>query len=347
MPIKSNLDKHTVSWLKRQDTEEKLNKNISIQRKEVWDEEKKSNLIVSLLLDIPIESLLFEEAENESYNVLDGKQRTLTLCSYVEDGFLLSPKIRLKELDGQPLIGLKFSDLSEAMQHRVLDYELSISVLRPLEENERATVFFMRNQAAVLNKMDLSRVLLGEQYLSHFQKICARPFLLNKIKMTEPARRKNEDLLVLLQYILLLKRPEAGFSGVEVMTLCDDINSGEIDLSDIDIMTVLDYLDQSFTDKRQYFKKVHIPITLYIATQALTKGITPADFGALLDAFFKNLTPDSEYMIACQSGSSKRTNVQTRLRIMSEILNAPMPERQDTMESLQEAPKKRGRRKRG
>jgi len=58
MAIKSNLEKHTVSWLKRQDAEGKLNKNISIQRKEVWDAEKKSNLIISLLLDIPVESLL-------------------------------------------------------------------------------------------------------------------------------------------------------------------------------------------------------------------------------------------------------------------------------------------------
>lgn len=213
MPIKSNLDKHTVSWLTRQDAEGKLNKNISIQRKEVWDAEKKSNLIVSFLLDIPIESLLFEEAEGGSHNVLDGKQRTLTLCSYVDNGFALSPKIRLKAFDGQPLVGLKFSELPEAMQNRILDYELSISVLRPLEETERATVFFMRNQAAALSKMDLSRVLLGEQYLNTLQKICDHPFMCEKIKLTEPARRKNEDLLVLLQFLLLLKRPDAGFSG--------------------------------------------------------------------------------------------------------------------------------------
>ena len=120
------MDKHTVSWLKRQDMEGKLNKNISIQRKEIWDAEKKSNLIISLLLDIPIESLLFEEAENGSYNVLDGKQRTLTFCTYVEGGFTLSPKIRIKEIGGQPLTGFTFPELPAAMQNRILDYELSI-----------------------------------------------------------------------------------------------------------------------------------------------------------------------------------------------------------------------------
>ena len=320
MPIKSNLDKHTVSWLIRQDTEGKLNKNISIQRKEVWDAERKSNLVVSFLLGIPIESLLFEETEDESYNVLDGKQRTLTLCAYTSDEFALSPKIRLKEIDGQPLVGLMFSELSDAMRNRILDYELSISVLRPLEENERATVFFMRNQAAALSKMDLSRVLLGEQYLSEFQKLCTHPFLTDKIKLTEPARRKNEDLLVLLQYLLLLKRPDAGFSGVAVMSLCDDINSGEIDLSDANLSLILTYLDDAFTEKRQYFKKAHIPVAMYVANQAIEKGFLADSFAPLLDEFFENLEPDGEYMTACKSGSSKRTNVQARLRIMSEIL---------------------------
>ena len=320
MPIKSNLDKHTVSWLSRQDTEGKLNKNISIQRKEIWDAEKKSNFVVSILLDIPIESLLFEEAGGDSYNVLDGKQRTLTLCAYVEDGFPLSSKIRIKELDGMPLAGLRFSDLTEVMQNRILDYELSFSVLRPLEEDERATVFFMRNQAAALSKMDLSRVLLGEQHLAGLQEICGHPFMKEKIKLTEPARRKNDDLLVLLQYLMLVKRPEAGLSGAEIMTFCDDIHAGEVDLTDVEVTALLDYLDEAFTTKRQFLKRVHIPVVLLVASKAMEKKIAPIALGSILDEFFASLDADGEYMIACKSGSSKRTNVQLRLRIMSEFL---------------------------
>ena len=350
MPIKSNLDKHTVSWLSRQDAEGKLNKNISIQRKEIWDAEKKSNLIVSLLLDIPIESLLYEEAEDTSFNVLDGKQRTLSLCAFVEDKFALSPKIRLKELDGQQLVDKCFSDLPEAMRNRILDYELSISVLRPLEEDERATVFFMRNQAAVLSKMDLSRVLLGEKSLDALQKICMHPFLQDKIKLTEPARRKNEDLLVLLQYILLDKRPDAGFSGAEIMTLCDDINAGEIDLDSIGFTALLDYLDAAFPAKRQYFKKAHIPVALHVAKQAMAKGVSAVDFCARLDDFFAYLDPEGEYMAACKSGSAKRANVQTRVRIMSRILDGPVPVRAaptPVTQSEEKAPRRRGRPKKG
>jgi hypothetical protein len=114
------------------------------------------------------------------------------------------------------------------MRSHILEYELTISVLRPLDSDERAMVFFMRNQAAALSKMDLSRVLLGERYLNGFQKLCSHPFLREKIKLTEPARRKNEDLLIVLQYLMLMKRRDTGFSGGEIMGFCDDINAGRV-----------------------------------------------------------------------------------------------------------------------
>ena len=237
----------------------------------MWDAEKKSNLIVSLLLDIPIESLLFEEAENDSLNVLDGKQRTLTLCAFVADEFALSPKIRVKELDGLPMAGLKFSMLSEAQQNQILEYELSISILRPLDAEERATVFFMRNQAVALSKMDLSLVMLGEEAMDIFARLCDHNFMQNKIKLTAPARRKHDDLRILLQYLILCQRPGAGFSGTEIMSLCDDIKNGEVELKEGRICAVLDYLDAALEEKRQYLKLVHLPVVLLVAQEARDK----------------------------------------------------------------------------
>jgi len=320
LPIKSNHEKHPVSWLIRQNAQGKLNKNISIQRKEVWDAVKKSNLIVSVLLDIPIESLLFEESEKKSYNVLDGKQRTLALCSFIEDGFLLSPKIRIKEADGQPLAGMKFSGLPEELRNRILDYELFISVLRPLEAEDRGTVFFMRNQAAPLSKIDLSLVMLGEEAMDIFESLCSHVFMTDKIKLTAPARRKHDDLRIFLQYMILRSRPEMGFSGAEIMSYCDDIKNGKAEIAADKVTNVLDYLNKAFPEKKKYLKKVHVPAVLYVAQAAKEEGIAPESFGLLLDNFFEGLEPDGEYMATCQSGSSKRSNVQTRTRIMSEII---------------------------
>ena len=336
--IKSNLEKHTVSWLKRQDMDGKLHKNISIQRKEVWDAEKKSNLIVSLLLDLPLESLLFEEAEKKSHNVLDGKQRTLTLCSFVDDGFALSPKIRIKEIEGAKLVGLKFSMLPEELQTRITEYELSISILRPLDPEDRATVFFMRNQAAPLSKMDLSLVILGEEAMNSFDKLCNHQFMTEKIKLTQPAVRKHDDLRILLQYLILRDMPDAGFSGTEIMNLCDDIKNGEAEVPLEELTALLDYLNEAVPEKRKYLKKVHIPIVLNAAKAAQEKGMPPEELGARLDAFFEGLEPDGVYMTACQSGSAKRSNVQMRITLMDEMLRMEVPEKTEPSETVTVAP---------
>lgn len=150
-------------------------------------------------MDIPIESLLFEEAEKKSHNVLDGKQRTLTLCAFVENGFALSLKIRVKEIDGQALVSLKFSELSKNMQSQILEYELLISILRPMDADDRATGFFMRNQAISLSKMDLSLVMLGEEAMNVFDRLCNHSFMSEKIKLTAPALKKHDDLRILLE----------------------------------------------------------------------------------------------------------------------------------------------------
>jgi hypothetical protein len=320
LAIKSNLEKHTVSWLKRQDAEGKLNKNISIQRREVWDAEKKSNLIVSLLLNIPLESMLLEECEDDSHNVLDGKQRTLTLCAFVGDEFALSPKIRIKEIEGTELSGLKFSMLPEPLKTRIMEYELSISILRPLDAEERATVFFMRNQAVALSKMDLSLVMLGEEAMDVFARLCDHDFMQHKIKLTAPARRKHDDLRVLLQYMILCHDSNMGFSGTEIMSFCDDIKSGEVTVNEGGICAVLDYLNAVFEEKRKYLKLVHLPMVLLTARDAHEKEMPCEEFAAKLDAFFEGLEPEGESMLACKSGSAKRGNVQTRVRVMQDIV---------------------------
>ncbi|MDR2649783.1 MAG: hypothetical protein LBB94_08740, partial [Clostridiales bacterium] len=226
--------------------------------------------------------------------------------------------------------GMKFSMLPEEMQSRIMERELSISILRPLETEERAMVFFMRNQAAPLSKMDLSLVVLGEDAMNAFARLCDHDFMQRKVKLTAPARRKHDDLNVLLQYMILRSRPDMGFSGTEIMSYCDDIKNGEADIPATEIASMFNYLNEALPEKRAYLKKVHIPVVMYVAQAAIEKGVKPKEFGLRLDEFFENLPYDGEYMDACRSGSAKRASVQTRVQIMSEMLNDPTAEKPET-----------------
>lgn len=66
------------------------------QRGRRWDKEKRDKFIESLLLGYPVGTLLFAEKANKTYSVVDGLQRSSTVCEYI-----LNPTLRenLKDID--------------------------------------------------------------------------------------------------------------------------------------------------------------------------------------------------------------------------------------------------------
>lgn len=99
------------------------------QREFVWDKEKQSKFIESILLDLPIPYLFFaDDKEDGKLEIVDGSQRIRTLVDFKNDKLVL---IGLDKLD--KLNGFKFSDLLESRQRRFLR-----KTLRSIELTEKA-----------------------------------------------------------------------------------------------------------------------------------------------------------------------------------------------------------------
>lgn len=66
------------------------------QRGKKWDNERRENFIDSLLKGYPVGTLLFAELDSKTYSVIDGLQRSSTICEYI-----LNPTRRdnLKDID--------------------------------------------------------------------------------------------------------------------------------------------------------------------------------------------------------------------------------------------------------
>jgi hypothetical protein len=88
------------------------------------------------------------------------------------------------------------------------------------------------------------------------------------------------------------------------------------------VVELLNYLNLAFQDKRAYLKLINVPIIMYVAQQAKGMGVEPKEFAEKIDSFFMDVQSgkNDEYSIACQQGSAKKANVQTRLSNMSKIL---------------------------
>lgn len=110
------------------------------QRNEVWDITKKSQLIESLMLNIPIPMFYVAADENGNWDVVDGLQRFSTIRDFVETKELILQNLEFwKDYDGKG-----FDDLSPLLYNRVLETQLLITIIEPGTPDEVKYNIFKR-----------------------------------------------------------------------------------------------------------------------------------------------------------------------------------------------------------
>ena len=92
----------------------------------IWDIERKSRLVESILLRIPIPVFYVAAKENDNWSVVDGLQRMSTIDDYVNGRFALANLQYLSQLDH-----LKHDQLPRPMQRRISETQLLVNVIDP------------------------------------------------------------------------------------------------------------------------------------------------------------------------------------------------------------------------
>jgi hypothetical protein len=150
-----------------------LNKNISLsnvvrrlerdliraaglQRGEnLWDVVRKSRLIESLMLKIPLPSFYAAATKNDELLIVDGLQRISTIKMYVsENAFALQSLEFLREFEGK-----KFKDLPERMKIRIEETELDFVIIAP--DSPQAV------QRNIFKRLNTGGLPLTEQEIRH------------------------------------------------------------------------------------------------------------------------------------------------------------------------------------
>ena len=94
------------------------------QRNFVWNIQKKSLLIESLMLRIPIPAFYFDEDVNGQRTVIDGMQRLSTINDFLEGKFCLKGLQYLTNCNG-----MYYEDLEKKYQGRIEDTQLAVNIL--------------------------------------------------------------------------------------------------------------------------------------------------------------------------------------------------------------------------
>ena len=147
----------------------------------IWNDQRKSHLVESLLLRIPIPVFYVAADKSEVWSIVDGLQRTSTVYNFVKGKFSLS---QLEYLD--KLNGCSFEELPRPMQRRISETQLVMNVIEPGTPEEVMFNIFRRINTGgmMLNGQEIRHALHPGQ---------VRPFLLELAKAGEflEATRKS------------------------------------------------------------------------------------------------------------------------------------------------------------
>ena len=145
--IKIRRDPFTISELVDKMEHGEIRFDTPFQRKsDLWDEEKQSRLIESLLLKLPLPAFYFDETETdedaEVWNVIDGLQR----CSVFKH-FIVEKTMRLHHLEflTQQYDGMTFNELPRLMQRRITQ--------TPIIMDEMAPSFYTEQEKEVVGRL--------------------------------------------------------------------------------------------------------------------------------------------------------------------------------------------------
>lgn len=121
-----------------------INISPNYQRRLRWSNKKRSLLIESLLLNIPIPPLFLYENYYNEYEVVDGRQRIDATIGYLKNNYALTGLKFWKELNGK-----RFNKLPEIIKKGLLRRSLSSIVLltettKPTSEVDIRTLLFER-----------------------------------------------------------------------------------------------------------------------------------------------------------------------------------------------------------
>ncbi len=92
----------------------------------IWDVKRKSWLIESLLLRIPIPVFYVAADHDEQWKVVDGVQRISTIYGYMEGEFPLAQMEYRREF-----VGKRYGELPRPMQRRISETQLVVNVIEP------------------------------------------------------------------------------------------------------------------------------------------------------------------------------------------------------------------------
>lgn len=141
----------------------KLNVRPAYQREFVYDDKKKVAVINSILHEFPLNVMYWSENEDGTYEMLDGQQRTISICDWLDNGYSIFAN------PASPTTPY-YAHTSKEITDKVLDYKLMIYICKGTD-TEKLDWFKIINIAGEkLTDQELRNAIYTGEWLSDAKK---------------------------------------------------------------------------------------------------------------------------------------------------------------------------------
>lgn len=231
--ISINTKNFTMDGCLRRLTQGTIILNPGFQRQEVWTIDKKSRLIESLMLKIPIPMFYVSADENGTLTMVDGLQRFSTIRDFILGKKYLNTRDEKDNGDGFRLQDLEFwkeyekktfKELPTHIVNRILETEFTFTVINPgTPEELRRNIFKRINTGGLpLSSQEIRNALYIGQATTLLNELAS----LNIFKQATDYSIKDqrmEDKELILRFVSFLVRRYTSFNkSVSVDTWLSD-----------------------------------------------------------------------------------------------------------------------------
>ncbi len=223
------------------------------------------------------------------------------------------------------LANMAYDDLADDLKDEILGCRFSIFCLEDCTDEEVEEIFTRLNNSTPLSPIQKCRSIMSSELASWTKEICKKDFFQHSLSLSVAQIRRESDLEVLLQSMLLLDSRHEGYdwkgiSTSDVTKYCSHVRGRYTEDKRKMILEIVDFLGDAFKEQHKFLKKSNVPTVIVLAKLALESHIEPERFKGFIDAFNNSLS--EEYIANTGSGNVKRAKTDGRLFAIADDFDA-------------------------
>lgn len=316
---------NTVEVLKLKVDNDEINLKPEFQRDFVWDINRASLFIDSLLIGLPIPSIfLGKSKEDEKYIVIDGQQRLKSVIFYINGEFQSNNTrsiFALRNLKSRKWNNLTYAELDPTLARRIKNAVLNTTVIEDISLRPKVVhdIFYRLNTGGMpLTDQEVRNAVYSgvfNQQINDLNKIDPWRKLLGK---AVPDRRLRDAELVLRFLALLNDRSQYDAPMREFLSNYQEANMANTKFLDSNAQVFETTVNTIYSGIGEHAFRISssnavnksVCDSVMVAVAELLKGGSKL---ADMDSRFAKLIVDEHYVKAVTSATSREDNVNARI----------------------------------